>query len=149
MINPTITRLENVSDRIKDEIVLLFNTEWGNTSLQYTRKLLEDTWLKHPSDILLVMINSVDGELIGTIGLDHKYFFPVAGHLFVKPEYRNMGYADMLITAMEQQTDKKIYACCKPEKVKGNERRGWSKMLSFGFTGLFDLVPMSKKGTKK
>lgn len=147
-MQPCIVKLQDVSDEVKDQIVELFNEEWGNTSLQYTKKILMDTWTKKPNDVLLVMLNNPGGKLIGTIGIDHKYFFPIGSHLFVTKEFRNMGYANTLISEMEKLTNKTIYACCKPEKVPGNERRGWKKISSFGFSKLYDLVPMSKKGTK-
>lgn len=145
MVDYKIIRLHEASEDAKRAVVEMFNSEWGDI---YTVEKLEGTWMRTEKDVMLIMIHAASGEVIGAIGLDHKYMIPIASHLYVCPRYRNRGYADILITAIEGQTDRKMYAWCKPEKVEGNERRGWIKTRLLGISTVLPLVPMYKYGTK-
>jgi GNAT superfamily N-acetyltransferase len=144
-----IYKLQDVSADMKHQIVSVFNSEWGG-AIVYTVDLLEKTWMRTEKDVLLVMIDPDSGDLVGTIGLDHKYLIPIAGHLYVSEKYRKCGYADVLINELEKQTDRRIYACCKPEKVAGNLRRGWIHANMFGLSKIMQkhFVPMYKQGCK-
>eukprot|EP00798_Chlamydomonas_sp_ICE-L_P017534 gene17534-23853_t len=79
-----IYKLQDVSADMKHQIVYVFNSEWGG-AIVYTVDLLEKTWMRTEKDVLLVMIDPDSGDLIGTIGLDHKYRIPIAGHLYTRP----------------------------------------------------------------
>lgn len=146
----SIFKLQDVSLDMKYKIASVFNAEWGVSTL-YTVDLLEKTWMRTDNDVLLVMIDYKSGDLIGTIGLDHKFFIPIASHLYVSEKYRKCGYADVLINELETQTDRRIYACCKPEKVAGNLRRGWILAHMLGLSKIMQkhFVPMYKQGCKK
>lgn len=146
-----IYKLQEVSREVKQTVVDMFNSEWSDSEgIVYTIELLEKTWMRTDKDIMLIMIDSEsgNGDVIGTIGLDHKYIVPIASHLYVAPRHRGKGYSDILVSAIEAQTDRKMYAWCKPEKVKGNERRGWIKTRLLGMSSVMPLVPMYKYGTK-
>jgi GNAT superfamily N-acetyltransferase len=142
-----IYKLQDVSLEVKRRVVEAFNSEWGDTTV-YTVGMLDDTWARTDDDVLLVMLDPDTGSLVGTIGLDHKYFIPIASHLYVAESYRKRGYADVLITELEKQTDRLIYACCRPEKVAGNLRRGWVRTRLFGLSRIMKFVPMHKQGRK-
>lgn len=142
-----IHKLQDVSLALKHDIVNAFNSEWGRTTT-YSIELLESTWVRTPNDVLLVMTDTDTGNLIGTIGLDHKYYIPIASHLYVAHSYRNRGYADILISELERQTSRMIYACCLPDKVAGNLRRGWVHTRLLGLSKILPLVPMHKQGCK-
>eukprot|EP00798_Chlamydomonas_sp_ICE-L_P028880 gene28879-biopygen32771 len=76
-MNP-IYKLQDVSVDMKQQIVSVFNSEWGG-AIVYTVDLLEKTWMRTEKDVLLVMIDPGSSDMVGTIGLDHKYLIPIAG----------------------------------------------------------------------
>ena len=104
--------------------------QWGdNSNITYDEAFIEKTW-KSPA--ALYVMTDAQGNLVGTVAIDRKSYFPFISHLYVKPQFRRRGYGSKLLTIAEghaahQYTFGQSKLWCPDECVKFYEKRKWRK----------------------
>lgn len=112
---------------IQQEIAYLLHDEWGTDKLTYTNEYIQKNWAS--TDVLYILVSN--GKVIGCVAIDRHKFYPFISHLYIKKEYRGLGYASNLLELCEEYAKKQlkfteIKLWCEERLVKFYQKQGWS-----------------------